>query len=337
MIKEAIEKFVRFIDLNEKEMIEVMKEITEGIATPSQISSFITALRMKGETIPEITGAAKVMREKGLNIRLIDDNLIDTCGTGGDGANTFNISTVSAFVIAGAGLPVAKHGNRALSSRCGSADLLKALGVKIDMDKDLIEKCIDEIGIGFLYAPIMHKSMKYATPVRREIGIRTVFNILGPLTNPANVKFQLVGIYDADLTEKIAHVLNNLGCKKAFVVHGEDGLDEITISGKTFVSEVKDGEVRSFAISPEDFGLKRYPIESILGGSPEYNREIAIKILKGKALGPFEDVVLLNSSAALFIGGVADDLLEGVEIARDSIKTGKAYQKLMDLIDLSNS
>ncbi len=337
MIREAIEKVVNLEDLTEGEMIGVMEEIAEGIATPAQISSFLTALRMKGETVQELVGAVKFMRERSMKIEVKDKKLIDTCGTGGDRVNTLNISTISAFVVAGCGLPVAKHGNRALSSKCGSADLLEALGVRIEMDKELIETCIERIGIGFIYAPLAHGAMKYATPVRKEIGIRTIFNLLGPLANPAGVKYQLVGIYSADLTEKIAHVLNNLGCERAYVVHGADGLDEISITGETFVSEVKDGRVKSFIISPEDFGLKRSSIDHLLGRDKEYNRGVALEILQGKASGPLEDVILINSAAALYIGGMVKDLGEGIELARESIRSGKAYQKLIDLINLSNS
>ncbi len=255
MIKEAISKVVDGENLTEEEAIATMNEIMSGEATPAQIASFITALRLKGETIEEITGCARVMREKATRISTNHPLVVDTCGTGGDGAHTFNISTTAAFVVAGAGVPVAKHGNRSVSSSCGSADVLKALGVNIEVEPDVVSNCINEIGIGFLFAPLLHGAMKYAIGPRREIGIRTIFNILGPLTNPASAQAQVLGVYDGSLTEPLAQVLNNLGSTRVFVVHGEDGLDEITTTTNTRISELADGVVRTYTLSPTEFGF----------------------------------------------------------------------------------
>lgn len=329
MIKEAISLLIEKIDLSEAEMAEAMREIMEGKATDAQIGAFLTALRLKGETIDEITGAAKVMREKALSIKA-PAGTVDTCGTGGDMAHTFNISTIAAFIVAGAGIPVAKHGNRSVSSKSGSADVLQALGVNIELPPERIEKCLREVGFGFLFAPVFHGAMKYALGPRREIGIRTVFNILGPLTNPAGAKYQVLGVYSSDLTETMAKVLGNLGCIHAFVVHGEDGLDEITITGKTKVSELKGGKVENYFIEPSDFGIKTGIIEDLLGGEAKENAEITINILKGKK-GSKRDIVLLNASAAIVASGKAKDLKEGIAIAERSIDSGAALRKLEEI------
>lgn len=326
MIKEAISILIEKIDLSEAEMAEAMREIMEGKATDAQIGAFLTALRLKGETIDEITGAAKVMREKALSIKA-PAGTVDTCGTGGDMAHTFNISTTAAFIVSGAGIPVAKHGNRSVSSKSGSADVLQALGVNIELPPEKIEKSLIEVGFGFLFAPFFHGAMKYALGPRREIGIRTVFNILGPLTNPAGAKYQVLGVYSSDLTETMAKVLGNLGCIHAFVVHGEDGLDEITITGKTKVSELKGGKVENYFIEPSDFGIKTGSIEDLLGGESKENAEITINILKGEK-GPKRDIVLLNASAAIVASGKATDLKEGIAIAERSIDSGAALRKL---------
>lgn len=326
MIKEAISILIEKIDLSEAEMAEAMREIMEGKATDAQIGAFLTALRLKGETIDEITGAAKVMREKALSIKA-PAGTVDTCGTGGDMAHTFNISTTAALVVSGAGIPVAKHGNRSVSSKSGSADVLQALGVNIELPPEKIEKSLIEVGFGFLFAPFFHGAMKYALGPRREIGIRTVFNILGPLTNPAGAKYQVLGVYSSDLTETMAKVLGNLGCIHAFVVHGEDGLDEITITGKTKVSELKGGKVENYFIEPSDFGIKTGSIEDLLGGESKENAEITINILKGEK-GPKRDIVLLNASAAIVASGKAKDLKEGIAIAERSIDSGAALRKL---------
>lgn len=335
MIREAIEKAVRRVNLTENEMRAAFEEIMSGAATQSQIGSFLTALRMKGETVDEITGAARAMREKSLKIRAGKAEIVDTCGTGGTGVNTFNISTASAFVVAGCGLKVAKHGNRGASSGCGSADVLEALGVKLDVGPDLVQRCILEIGIGFMFAPVFHTAMKYAVPPRREIGIRTIFNLLGPLSNPAGATSQVVGVYDARLTEVIARVLKNLGLKRAFVVCGMDALDEITITGKTKVSELKAGRIRTYFVTPEKFGIKRAELDDMRGGDNRENAEIIESILKG-ARGPRRDVVLLNSAFALVAGGRARTVKDGLALAAESIDSGRAMEKLLKLIELTN-
>lgn len=335
MIKEAISKVVEGNYLTQEEAASAMNEIMNGESTPSQIASFITALRMRGETVDEITGCARVMREKVTRIKTNTDLLVDTCGTGGDNAHTFNISTISALVAAGAGLSIAKHGNRAVSSQSGSADVLKALGVNIEADADRVSRCIDEIGIGFLFAPLLHPAMKYAIGPRREIGIRTIFNILGPLTNPAGAQVQVLGVYNSKLTELIANVLKNLGSQHVFVVHGDDGLDEITITGKTYVTELKNNQLQSYTIEPEDFGISRADKVSLIGGSAEENAKIALDILRGEK-GPKRDIVLLNAAAAIVAGGKVDNVKEGIKLAEESIDSGKAMQKLDLLRKLSN-
>ncbi len=334
-IREAIANLIKGVDLTESETVEVMNQIMTGGATPSQVASFLTALRIKGETVQEITGAARVMREKADRVRVQSDRVIDIVGTGGDQSGTFNISTTAAFVVAGAGLKVAKHGNRSVSSRSGSADVLAALGVKIDAPKERVEECIEKIGIGFLFAPLLHQAMKYAIGPRREIGIRTIFNLLGPLTNPAMATHLLVGIYDGALTEPIAQILKNLGCRRAMVVHSEDGLDEISLCGPTRVSELRDDRVTTHTLSPEELGLKRCPSEDLKGGSPEECAAILRKILQGEK-GPKRDVILLNSGAALCVSGVADSVARGMQLAAESIDSGKAQEKLELLIQLSS-
>ncbi|HAG50254.1 MAG TPA: anthranilate phosphoribosyltransferase [Deltaproteobacteria bacterium] len=335
MIKEAISKIVKNQDLTESEMIEVMNEIMTGAASPGQIGAFITALRIKGETVTEITGAAKVMREKATKIDVKGKKVVDTCGTGGDESMTFNISTAAAFVAAGAELIVAKHGNRSVSSRSGSADVLKALGVNIEAEVARVEECLKEIGIGFLFAPMLHGAMKYAAPVRREIGIRTIFNILGPLTNPAGARCQVIGVYDDSLTDILGKVLSNLGAEHAFVVRGEDGLDEITLTTETKVTELKEGKLRTYHIKPEDFGFRRCRPEDLKGGDPEMNADIIRSILKGKK-GPQQDVVVLNAAAAIVAGGMARSLEEGILAAVHSIDEGKALEKLNKLVEMTN-
>ncbi|MGH7831780.1 MAG: anthranilate phosphoribosyltransferase [Candidatus Binatia bacterium] len=335
-IKEAIGKLINRTDLGESEMAAVMSQIMTGEATPSQIASFLTALRIKGETVQEITGAARVMREKAHRVMVKSDRVLDTCGTGGDQRETFNISTASAFVVAGAGVTVAKHGNRSVSSRCGSADVLAALGVKIDAPKERVEECLETIAIGFLFAPLLHEAMKYAVAPRREIGIRTIFNILGPLTNPAFATHQLVGIYDGKLTGSIAEVLKNLGSRRAMVVHGSEGMDEISLCGATKVSELRDGRVSHYTVSPEEAGLEPCRLEELRGGSPEECAAIVTAVLRGEK-GAKRDAVLLNSGAALYISGAADSIAQGVRMATESIDSGKAREKLDRLVQMSNS
>jgi anthranilate phosphoribosyltransferase len=326
MIREAINKIINKENLSQIEAELTMNEIMSGEVTPAQIASFITALRIKGETIDEITGCATVMREKVTRIKTNADYLVDTCGTGGDGSHTFNISTIAALVAAGAGVRIAKHGNRAISSKCGSADLLKELGVNTDADENRVSKCIDEVGIGFLFAPLLHPAMKHAIGPRREIGIRTIFNILGPLTNPAGAQAQVLGVYDPSLTEPLAHVLRNLGSHHVFVVHG-DGLDEITTTGVTSVTELKDGEIRSFTIKSTDYGITQISKTELIGGTSEENADIALSILGGTK-GAKRDIVLLNASAAIVVGGMASDISEGIRLAEESIDSGKAMEKL---------
>lgn len=332
MIREAIEKVTKYIDLTESETRDVFEEIMSGNTTFAQISSFITALSMKGETVEEITGAAKVMREKSLKIHVGGrEALIDTCGTGGSGINTFNISTVAAFVAAGCGLRVAKHGNRGASSDCGSADVLEALGANLDIGHKNIEQCVRQVGIGFLYAPVFHNAMRYAAQPRKEIGIRTIFNLLGPLSNPGGATSQVIGVYDVKLTEKIAKVLKKLGTKRALVVYGMDGLDEITITNGTRVTELNKGKIRTYYITPEKFGLKRARLSDIKGASSEENAKILLSILDGER-GPRRDVVLMNASAALVAGFKAKNFRQGIELAQDAIDSGMAMDKLKHLI-----
>lgn len=335
MIKEAINLLVGGIGLSESEMAECMTEMMEGRATDSQIGSFLTALRIKGETVEEITGAARIMRDKAAKIKA-PEGVLDTCGTGGDMSYTFNISTVTALVVAAAGVPVAKHGNRAVSSRSGSADVLEALGVKIDLVPRKVEKCLFETGFGFLFAPLFHPAMKYAIGPRREMGIRTIFNILGPLTNPANAKRQILGVFSDRLTEPLARVLGNLGAEDALVVHGEDGLDEITISDGTKASRFANGKVENIYFSPEDFGIERGKMEDLLGGDKEENAKIAAGILNGEQ-GRKRDVVLINSAAAITVSGRVSDLLTAYEIAKDSIDSGRALKKLEEIKRVSNA
>jgi anthranilate phosphoribosyltransferase len=335
MIKEAISKVIAKTNLTEAEAEAVMREIMQGEATDAQIASYITALRMKGETVEEITGSARVMREKAVPIKLDARYQVDTCGTGGDMAHTFNISTTAAFAVAAAGVTVAKHGNRSVSSKSGSADVLQALGVNIEIPSLRAEACIREVGIGFLFAPMMHLAMKYAIGPRREIGVRTIFNVLGPLTNPAKVTSQIMGVYSADLTGLLARALGNLGAARAFVVHGMDGLDEITITDRTKVSEFRDGNVKDYFIHPSDFGFPTGKAEDLRGGDAKDNAAITTGILKGEK-GPRRDIVLMNTAAALVAAGRAADFKEGIRLAAESIDSGAALKKLEQLKAFTN-
>jgi len=334
-IKEAIARVVDRIDLTEAETVAVMNQIMTGAATPLQVAAFLTALRMKGEKVEEITGAARVMREKVHRVRVRADLVLDVVGTGGDKMGTFNISTASTFVVAGAGLTVAKHGNRSVSSRSGSADCLAALGVKVDAGREVVEACLEEIGVGFLFAPLLHEAMKYAVQPRKDIGIRTIFNLLGPLTNPAGATHQLTGIYDGALTEMIAHTLKNLGAVRAMVVHGMEGMDELSLCGPTRVSELRDGKVESYTFTPEEAGLRRCRLEELSGGDPEGCAAILKNVLAGE-LGPRRDIVLLNSGAALYVGGAAGSVAAGIKLAAESIDSGKAQNKLDRLVEMTN-
>ncbi|MFC1965876.1 anthranilate phosphoribosyltransferase [Chloroflexota bacterium] len=333
MIREAIQTLVSGNSLSTEEAALVMEEIMGGEVTPAQFGAFVTALRLKGETVDEIAGLARVMRAKAIPVN-VTGPLVDTCGTGGDGSATFNISTTAAFVVAGAGLKVAKHGNRAMSSQCGSADVLEALGVRLELTAEQVQRSLEEVGMGFMFAPSFHPAMKYAGPPRREIGIRTVFNILGPLTNPASAQAQVLGVAEGSLVEKLALVLQSLGCHHALVVHGEDSLDEITVTEKTRVSELKDGSIRSYSISPEDFGLPRTNPDSLRGGTADENAALLRSILGGKQ-GSQRDVVLLNAAAALVAGDKVETLQQGVELAKEVIDNGKALKKLEELIEFS--
>lgn len=335
MIKEAINLVVQQISLSEIEMTECMREIMEGTATDAQIAAFLVALRMKGENIDEITAAARVMREKSVKIKA-PEGVVDTCGTGGDMAGTFNISTTSALVVAAAGIPVAKHGNRSVSSRCGSADVLEALGVKIDLPPEKVEKCLFETNFGFLFAPMFHPAMKYAITARKDIAIRTIFNILGPLTNPAGAKRQVLGIFSGKLTEPLAQVLGNLGASDAMVVHGEDGLDEITNCAGTRISRFKSGVVETFYVTPEEFGFVRADRKDILGDGKEDNANITLSILKGEK-SPKRDIVIMNAAAAIMVSGKVSDIKTSINIAADAIDSGKAFRKLEEVIKLSKS
>jgi len=335
MIREAIKMLIDNLSLSEAEMAECMKEIMEGKATDAQIGAFLTGLRIKGETIEEITGAARIMREKAITIKA-PEGVLDTCGTGGDMSHTFNISSTTAIVVSACGVPVAKHGNRSVSSQSGSADLLETLGVKIDLSPEKVETCLFETGFGFLFAPLFHPAMKYAIGPRREMGIRTIFNILGPLTNPAGARRQLLGVFADNLTETLAMVLGNLGAIDAMVIHGEDGLDEISISDATKVSRFKDGRVENFFVAPEDFGIRRKEIDLIRGGNKEENAIITLSILKGER-GPKRDIVLMNSAAALMVAGKAEDFRTALLIAADAIDSGVASEKLEEVKKVSNS
>ena len=348
MIKNAIARIIEHINLTEGEMIEAMDQIMSGEATAAQIASFITALRMKGETIDEITGAAKVMRERATHIRVgknvldidrddinIDrETILDVVGTGGDGTNTFNVSTTVAFVVSACGVRVAKHGNRSVSSLCGSADVLEKLGVNLDITPKTVQHCINRIGIGFLFAPTLHGAMKYAIGPRREIGIRTIFNILGPLTNPANADCQVMGVYRADLVEKLAGVLQRLGCRHGFVVHGMDGMDEITTTSETLVAEVRPEKITLSTLKPEDLSISRCSMQDLKGGDAAANAAIIRSVLQGDT-GPRRDIVLINAAYGLLAAGKVATPQHGLMIAAEAIDSGKAMTQLQKLVEIS--
>lgn len=335
-MRDFISKLVEGKDLTGGEAEEAMKVIMSGAATQAQIGAFLTALRMKGETIDEIAACAKTMRSFASRIDpKVNGTLVDTCGTGGDKIKTFNISTIAAFVVAGAGVCVAKHGNRSVTSKAGSADVLEALGVKIDLPPKEVEKCIESIGIGFMFAPLFHPAMKHAIGPRKEIGIRTVFNVLGPLTNPASAKAQLLGVYDAALTEKMAKVLKVLGSKRVLVVHGLGGLDELSTFGETKVSELEEGRVITYQVKPEDFGIKRVQPSELLGGDLEFNKNVVLNVLNGEK-GARRDIVVLNAAAGIYAGSRADSIKGAMEASNESIDSGAAYEKLQALIRESN-
>ena len=337
MIREAIDAIVnQGRSLSEEEAAGVMEEIMSGEATPAQLAAFLVALRLKGETTEEIAGMARVMRAKALRVPFEGASLLDTCGTGGDGMGTFNVSTAAAFVAAGAGAIVAKHGNRAMTSQCGSADVLEALGARIDLPPEGVAHCLREVGVGFMFAPAFHPAMRFAAGPRREIGVRTVFNVLGPLTNPAGAQAQVLGVASAALAEKMAQVLERLGCRHALVVHGDDGLDEMTLAGPSLVHELKDGALSSFRVVPEDVGLARAKGRAVKGGCPEENAAALRGVLAGKG-GALRDIVLLNSAAALAAADIAAGLAEGVSLAAAAIDNGAAARALERFVEVSNS
>ncbi len=339
VLKEALQLVVAGKDLSAERMQEVMMQIMEGRATPAQIGAILTALRMKGENAAEITGAARVMRQKARAIspRLSPgEPLVDIVGTGGDMSGTFNVSTTASFVAAGAGLKVAKHGNRSVSSRSGSADLLEALGVNLDVAPSVVERCVEETGLGFLFAPKLHPAMKNVIGPRREMGIRTIFNVLGPLTNPAGADVELMGVYDRGLCEKLAEVLGNLGTKRAWVVHGHGGMDELSISGPSLVAQWNGSQVETFETAPSDFGLKEAQLQDVMGGGPKENARICLSILEGEK-GPKRDMVVMNAAAAIYIAKGVKDLKEAAQLAQESIDSGRARQVLSNLIKLTNA
>jgi len=336
MIKQLIKKITSGEDLNSEETRELFTMLMRGGATDAQIGAVLVGLKMKGETVDEISAAATVMKKEAVSVPVEDKSkLVDTCGTGGDKVNTFNVSTITAFVVAGAGAKVAKHGNRSVSSKCGSADIMEALGVNIEMTPEKAAQAIKEIGLAFLFAPLYHPAMKNVIRQRREIGVRTIFNLLGPLSNPAGANYQLMGVYDPNLVEPMAKVLSSLGVEKAYVVHGMEGLDEVSITSETLIGELNDEELLIYRIKPEDFGLKRATLEDIKGGDLSYNLEIAERILGGKDYSPKTDFVALNASFALKVVGLANSIKEGIELAKETIYSKKAYDILEKLRQFS--
>jgi anthranilate phosphoribosyltransferase len=336
MVREAIAKLLEGQDLTADEARALLDEIMSGGATQAQIGAILAALRMKGETPAEIAGFARTMREKCISIETSREDVIDTCGTGGDALDTFNVSTVAALIAAAAGAAVAKHGNVSVSSQCGSADVLKALGVNINLSPEQVGRCLDEIGIGFLFAPALHPAMKYALGPRRELGVRTVFNILGPLTNPAKARRQLLGVFAPELTEPMAAALLELGAEAALVVHGLDGLDELSTIGETRVSELRDGSVRTYTLRPQDVGLRVARPEDIVGGTPEESAAMLLGVLEGKP-GPRRDIALLNAAGALMVAGKTADLQSGTEAAAEAVDSGAARHKLDQLREMSST
>jgi len=334
MFKQNLSKIVKRENLNEDQMSQMITDIFSGNITDAQIGAMMAALATKGETFEELAGAARAMRRKALRIQTSSAIVVDTCGTGGDSAHTFNISTTTSFVVAACGVTVAKHGNRSVSSQCGSADLLEALGIKLDTAPEIVEEAVQEIGIGFLFAPLYHGAMRFAAKARKEVGLRSIFNMLGPLTNPAGANCQLLGVYAPELTEMFAHALQLLGTKRAFVVHGHDGLDEISVCAPTRVSELKDGLIRTYDISPEQFFNTQAEPVDLLGGNPEENAQITRNILNGEK-GPKRNVVLINAAAALVAAGQAEDLKQGIRIAETAIDDGGAAKKMAALIKYS--
>jgi anthranilate phosphoribosyltransferase len=336
MIKDIIKKLTERQDLTKEEMTYLFDNLMEGNLTDAQIGAVLIGLKMKGESVLEIETAARIMKEKAVKVVVKDKSkLVDTCGTGGDRLNTFNVSTISAFVVAGAGGKVAKHGNRSISSKCGSADIMEALGIKIELTAEEVSRQIEEIGLGFMFAPLFHPSMKNVIKQRREIGVRTIFNILGPLSNPADANYQVMGVYDKSLVEPLTKVLQNLGVKKAYVVHGLDGLDEVSITAETYVGEINESDINFYTVKPEDFGLKRAETFEIQGGDVECNKEIALSILQGKDYSSKTDFVALNSAFALKVIGLVDSIKDGIDLAKETIYNKKGYEVLEKLRNFS--
>ncbi len=334
MIKEAISMLSQKIDLSETEMMATMTELMEGKLTDAQVGSFLMALRMKGETVEEIAGAARIMREKATRIQA-PPGTVDTCGTGGDLSHTFNVSTTAAFVVAACGVPVAKHGNRSVSSKSGSADVLEALGVKIDLLPKKVEECLEKVGFGFLFAPLFHPAMKYAIGPRREMGIRTIFNVLGPLTNPAGATRQVVGVFSDRLTEPLASALGSLGAEHAMVVHGEDGLDEITVTTRTRISEWNRGHLSTYFLNPVDYGIPLAESDELIGGDAEDNANHTVAVLSGED-GAKRHIVLLNAAAALYVSGTVPSIEKGFEMGEQALDSGAALAKLNEIRKITN-
>jgi len=336
MFRELLNKIVQGNNLSEMEMSEMITEILSGNCTDAQIGAFMAALATKGETFEELAGAAKAMRRKAKRIQTSSSTVVDTCGTGGDGAKTFNISTTTAFVVAGCGITVAKHGNRSVTSQCGSADLLEALGVNLNTPSEIVEEAVREIGIGFLFAPQYHSAMRFAANARKETGLRSIFNMIGPLTNPAGANCQLLGVYAPELTEMFAQALKLLGARSAYVVHGQDGLDEISVCAPTRVSELNEGIIRTYDILPEQYFGEQANPEDLAGGNPDQNATITRRILRGEK-GPKRNVVLLNAAAALVAASKAENIKEGIDLAKTAIDTGTAMEKLEALVDFTHN
>jgi len=334
-MKQAINKVAKGENLTLEEAKDVMRQLLGGEATQAQIGSILTALRMKGETLDEIVGCATIMQEKAENLGVSADKYIDFVGTGGDGTNTFNISTTAVFVAAGAGVKIAKHGNRAISSKSGSVDVLESLGINVMLEAEQVKECFEKTGLGFMFAQIFHKSMKNVGQARREMGMRSIFNILGPLSNPSGAKYQLIGVFGRELTKTFAEAMNMMGVKRALVVHGEDGMDEITTTGKTYIAEIKDGEITEYTVTPEQFGIKRAVKEDIIGGDSEENAKTTLEILKGEEKGAKRDIVCLNAGAAIYIAGIAESIGEGIKLAEKSIDDGNAFSKLEEVVSVT--
>lgn len=335
-VRELLRKIAEFENLTSEEMYKLMREVAEGRATDAQIGALVMGTKMKGETPEEIEGAVKLFREKVVKVPVKNpEELVDVVGTGGDRSSTFNVSTVTGFVLAGAGVKVAKHGNRSVSSKSGSADFLEALGAKIDLPPEKVAMLIEEVGFGFMFAPLFHPAMKRVVSPRREVGVRSIFNLIGPLTNPAGVKRYLLGVFSKDYVDKFAKALKNLGVKKAFVVHGEGGIDEVSVEGETYIAEVSEEGIRTFMFSPEELGVKRKPLSEVKVNSPEESVKVALSVLKGEE-GPPRDIVLLNASFGILASEMANDLKEAFEMAKESVDSGKALKVLERYVEITN-